>query len=226
MVQPGSIVDISAPLLEPDDADTNTPWSISSAPSSITPTDGCHLLAHRRRAGEDATARAYRWPIDHCATFEAEPAHVSPRARTWLVTDENAVDAESLPARAELGWAHHPSALGAADQLTHCGHGVRISWSAAASLEGFRSHVPVGAPIVRDSCCVPALRVQRVQGHVFGCNRYRSAVAREVRHSPRRLHVLPLPSVLNNHLRIGYSRDPARFHGPGDGSDQLRCRID
>jgi len=50
-------------------------------------------LAHRRRAGEDATSRAYRWPVDHRATFEAEPAQVPAPARTGLVTDEHTVGA-------------------------------------------------------------------------------------------------------------------------------------
>ena len=57
-------------------------------------------LADRRRAGEDAAACAYRWPVDHCATFEAEPAQVSAPARTRLVTDQHAVGAESVAAGA------------------------------------------------------------------------------------------------------------------------------
>jgi hypothetical protein len=37
--------------------------------------------------------------------------------RARLVTDEDTVDAEPVPARAELRRSHHPPAVGAEDQL-------------------------------------------------------------------------------------------------------------
>ena len=68
-------------------------------------------LVHSRRPREDATACAYRWPVDHCAAFEAQPAQVSAAARAWLVTDEHTVGAESVAAGQNSGGRtiHPPS---------------------------------------------------------------------------------------------------------------------
>jgi len=83
-------------------------------------------LAHRGRPGEDTATGTYRRPVDHSAAFEAEPGRVSAPARARLVTHEHLAGVDPVSAGAELRRAHHPSAIGATDQLANCGHNSKV----------------------------------------------------------------------------------------------------
>jgi hypothetical protein len=82
---------------------------------------------------QQGAAGTHGWRESHVVALKALPGHVATVAATGTryVPDEHPVRTQPVAALAALRRQDHPTAVGAGDQITYAGHGVRVRRLAA-----------------------------------------------------------------------------------------------